>query len=167
MKTITNVKRACTTVNLIGISLLLLAGTPSSQAAEIKIVSPSSYVNKEGEGCYCSASEPPYRYQQVFPAADFAALGNQPHWLVGFGPRADQSVTSPHTAYLPDNYVRLSTTGRAPNNLSVSFDANPRFGRHGVLQRAADHGGGCCWPRPRSEGILSCRLSCRRDSFSL
>jgi hypothetical protein len=60
----------------------------------------------------------------VFPAADFAALGNKPHWIVAFGPRADQSVTGPHTAYLPDNYVRLSTTWRSPNNLGLSFDFN-------------------------------------------
>src|SRR5262245_57867316 len=108
------VTQACTKVALIGTSLLLLAGIHSSQAAEIKIVSPSSYKAREGGECFCRDSEPPYRYQEVFPAADFAALGNRPHWLVAFGPRADQSVTSPHTAYLPDNYVRLSTTQRTP-----------------------------------------------------
>ena len=72
MKPIKKVKRACTNVALVSTTLLLLAGIHSSQAAEIKIASPSSYMNKEGEGCFCSASEPPYRYQQVFPAADFA-----------------------------------------------------------------------------------------------
>src|SRR5262245_10775246 len=118
------VKRACTTVALISTSLLLLAGARSTQAGEIKIVSPSAYKDREGAGCFCSDSAPPYRYQQVFPAADFAALGNQPHWLVGFGVRADQSVTSPSTAYLPDNYIRLSTTQKGPGNLSSVFDAN-------------------------------------------
>jgi hypothetical protein len=111
-------------VALIGASILLLAGIHSSQAAEIKVVSPSSYKDREGEGCFCSDSEPPYRYQLVFPAADFAALGNKPHWVVGFGPRADQSVTSPHTAYLPDNEIRLSTTQRGPGNRSSVFDLN-------------------------------------------
>jgi len=111
-------------VALIGTSILLLAGVRYTQAAEIKIVSPSSYKVLEGGGCFCRDSEPPYRYQQVFPAADFAALGNRPHWIVGFGPRADQSVTSPHTAYLPDNYVRLSTTQRGPGNQSSVFDEN-------------------------------------------
>lgn len=124
MKTIKKVTRACTNVAIIGTSILLLAGVPCSQAAQIKIVSPSSYKDREGEGCFCSDSEPPYRYQQVFPAADFAALGNKPHWIVGFGPRADQSVTSPRTAYLPDNYVRLSTTQRGPGNRSPVFDEN-------------------------------------------
>jgi hypothetical protein len=108
----------------IGAALVLPAAVRFGQAAEIKIVSPSSYINREGESVFGGAFATPYRYQQVFPAADFAALGNQPHWIVGFGPRADQSVTSPHTAYLPDNEVRLSTTGRAPNNLSLSLDAN-------------------------------------------
>lgn len=124
MKPTNKIKRACTNVVLIATSLLLLAGTPTSQAAEIKIVSPSAYKDREGEECFCSVSEPPYRYQQVFPAADFAALGNQPHWIVGFGPRADQSATSPSTAYLPDNYVRLSTTQKGPGNQSWVFDAN-------------------------------------------
>ncbi len=102
----------------------LLAGIHSSQAAEIKIGSPSAYQNSEGLGCFCGDSAAPYRYQQVFPAADFAALDNKPHWIVGFGPRADQSVTSPHTAYLPDNYIRLSTTQRIPGNQSLVFDQN-------------------------------------------
>src|SRR5262245_6576045 len=124
MKPIKKVNRACTNVALISTTLLLLAGIHSSRAAEIKIVSPSSYKALEGGGCFCRDSEPPYRYQEVFPAADFAALGNRPHWIVGFGPRADQSVTSPHTAYLPDNYVRLSTTQRTPGNQSLDFDAN-------------------------------------------
>lgn len=90
----------------------------------LKIASPSSYKDREGAGCFCGDSSDPYRYQLVFPAADFAALGNKPHWIVGFGPRADQSVTSPHTAYLPDNEIRLSTTQWGPGNRSSVFDLN-------------------------------------------
>lgn len=108
----------------IGTALGLLAGLPSAQAGEIRIASPGAYVDQNGEGCFCGHSEPPYRYQQVFPAADFAALGNRPHWIVAFGPRADESVTSPHTAHLPDNVIRLSTTGQKPSELGLSFDAN-------------------------------------------
>ena len=140
-------------VALTGTSILLLAGVPFSQAADIKIVSPSSYKDREGEGCFCSASEGPYRYQVVFPAADFAALGNKPHWIVGFGPRADQSVTSPHTAYLPDNYVRLSTTQWGPGNRSSVFDLN--FGSdvrqfyRGPLTMVADVAG----PGPGPKGF--------------
>jgi hypothetical protein len=115
---------ACAAVASIGTSLLLLTGIRSAQAAEIKIVSPSEYEDQEGEGIFGGSSEPPYRYQQVFPAADFAALGNQPHWIVGFGPRADESVTSPLTAHLPDNEVRLSTTQLGPDDLTSVFDDN-------------------------------------------
>lgn len=121
MRTVT---RACAAMAVLGTFILLLEGVPCTQAAEIQIASPGSYVDTEGEGCFCSASASPYRYQQVFPAADFAALGNQPHWIVAFGPRADQSVTSPHTAYLPDNYIRLSTTQREPGKPDPVFDAN-------------------------------------------
>jgi hypothetical protein len=124
MKITKKVTRACAAMVSLGTSLLLLAGIHGSPAAEIKIASPSAYRDREGEGCFCNASEPPYRYQQVFPASDFAALGNKPHWIVGFGPRADGSVTSPITAYLPDNYVRLSTTQKEPGNQDLVFDAN-------------------------------------------
>ena len=108
----------------IGTSLLLLAGIRSAHAAETRIASPSAYRTREGSGCFCGDSTGPYRYQQVFPAADFAALGGKPHWIVAFGPRADQSVTGPHTAHLPDNYVRLSTTQRGTGNQTPVFDAN-------------------------------------------
>jgi hypothetical protein len=67
---------------------------------------------------------PPFCYQQVFPAADFAALGHQPHWIVGFSTRTDQIATSPGTAQFPDNEIRLSTTQRGPSNLSLRFDEN-------------------------------------------
>jgi hypothetical protein len=59
----------------------------------------------------------------VFPAADFAALGNKPHWLVDWSIRPDH-LTSPRTVHFPDNEVRLSTTGRGPENLSLNFDDN-------------------------------------------
>ncbi|MEX2141783.1 MAG: PEP-CTERM sorting domain-containing protein [Pirellulales bacterium] len=107
----------------IGTSFLPLAGIRSTQAAEIKIVSPSAYEHIEGagsaEGC-CS----PFRYQQVFPAADFAALGNKPHWLVDSHSRPDQSLTGPLTVHYPDNEYRLATTQRGPDNLSLRFDDN-------------------------------------------
>ena len=57
----------------VGTFLLMLAGIRCTQAQEIKIVSPGAYEDIEGEG----ATDPncclPFRYQQVFPAADFAA----------------------------------------------------------------------------------------------
>jgi hypothetical protein len=119
-----NVQTACSAVVSIGASIVLLAGIRCAQAAEIKIVSPSAYEDVEAEGGGGGETSSPFRYQQVFPAADFAALGNQPHWLVGFTVRPDQSVTSPRTAHFPDQEVRLSTTERGPDNLSLSFDDN-------------------------------------------
>jgi hypothetical protein len=107
----------------IGTALLLLAGIHSSQAAEIQIVSPSAYEDIEGEEGG-GGSTSPFRFQQVFPAADFAALGNRPHWLVGYTFRPDQSLTSPRTVHFPDNEVRLSTTQRGPDDLSMQFDDN-------------------------------------------
>ncbi len=108
---------------LIGTSLLLLAGARSTQAAEIKIISPSAYDDREGEAGGGGGTSP-HRYQAVFPAADFAALDNKPHWLVDITFRADQSVTSPHTFHDPDNEVRLTTMPVGPPNLSLRFDDN-------------------------------------------
>ena len=107
----------------IGTALLLLVGIHSPQAAEIKIVSPSAYQDREGEE-EVDGDLSPYRFQQVFPAEDFAALGNRPHWLVHHTWRPDQSVTSPLTVQLPDQEVRLSTTQRGPDDLSSQFDDN-------------------------------------------
>ena len=140
---------------LIGTSLLLLSGIRCAQAAEIKIVSPGAYEDIEGEGATDPNCCPPFRYQQVFPAADFAALGNQPHWIVGFTSRPDESVTSPGTVtFFPDNEIRLSTMPVGPPNLSLSFDDNlgpdvMQFYR-GPLTQVADVAGP--GPGPREFG---------------
>jgi len=115
---------ACAAVVSIGTALLLLAGIRCAQAAEIKIVSPGAYEDIEGEGAVGEDCCDPYRFQQVFPAEDFAALGNQPHWIVGFANRPDQSATSPGTVLFPDNEIRLSTMPVGPPNLSLVFDDN-------------------------------------------
>jgi hypothetical protein len=115
---------AFTAVVSIGSFFLLLSGIRCAQAAEIKIVSPSAYEDIEGEGSVGEDCCSRFRRQQVFPAADFAALGNQPHWLVGYTFRPDQSLTSPRTVHFPDNEIRLSTTQRGPLNLSAQFNDN-------------------------------------------
>ena len=61
----------------------------------------------------------------MFPAADFAALGNQPHWIVDFTIRPDQSVTSPRTVLYPRQRgppIYHATWDHA--NLSLRFDDN-------------------------------------------
>ncbi len=117
-------RSACAAVVSIGTALLLLAGIHSSQAGEIKIVSPSAYQDTEGEGATPENCCDPYRFQQVFPAEDFAALGNKPHWLVELTIRPDESVTSPLTVLDPDCEIRLTTMPLGPPNLSLRFDDN-------------------------------------------
>ena len=104
-------------------SLLLLAGIRGTQAAVTKIVSPGDYEYREGEESV-EGSLAPYRFQQVFPAADFAALGNKPHWLVDFTVRPDVSLMSPRTVHLPDHEIRLATMPVGPPNLSSNFAIN-------------------------------------------
>jgi hypothetical protein len=109
---------------LIGTSLLLLSGIRCAQAGEMKVVSPLAYEDIEGEGSVPPSCCGPFRYQQVFPAEDFAALGNKPHWLVDITFRPDESVTSPRTANYPDSEYRLTTMPVGPPNLSLRFDDN-------------------------------------------
>ena len=118
------VKPARAAVVSIGTALLLLSGIRCAQAQEIKIVSPGAYEDIEGAGSVGEGCCDPYRFQQVFPAADFAALGNQPHFLVSHTARPDQSVTSPSTEHFPDIEIRLSTMPVGPPNLSLDFDDN-------------------------------------------
>jgi hypothetical protein len=103
---------------------LLLVAIPSSRAAEIKLTSPQAYEHTEGEDAVPDAPQAPYRYQQAFAAADFAALGGKPHWVTSVTVRPDRSLTSPRTVTFPDNQIRLSTTTKSPANLSLQFDDN-------------------------------------------
>jgi hypothetical protein len=109
---------------LIGTSLLLLAGIRCAQAGDIMIVSPGDYKFIEGERGVTEDCCGPFRLQHVFPAPDFAALGNKPHLIVDWSIRPDHSLTSSRTVHFPDNEVRLSTTQRGPDNLSLLFDDN-------------------------------------------
>jgi hypothetical protein len=88
------------------------------------IVSPGAYEHIAGEGDNADCCAPQFRYQQVFPAADFAALGNQPHWIVRFSGRPDENAPTPGTVHFPDNEIRLSTMPVGPPNLSSVFDHN-------------------------------------------
>ncbi len=109
---------------LVLVSALLLGVIPSSRAAAITVVSPQAYENTEGESSVGEGSFSPFRYQAIFPAADFAALGGVPHFLTSITIRPDQSLTSPRTVTFPDSQVRFSTTTISPENRSSRFDDN-------------------------------------------
>ena len=107
---------------LVLISALLLLVISYSQAQDIKVVSPQANANTEGLSAAADSPVDPFRYQQIFPAADFAALGGKPHWITSFTVRPDQSLTTPRTVTFADNQVRLSTV--SPTNHSDHFDDN-------------------------------------------
>jgi hypothetical protein len=115
---------ACAAVALIVTSLLLLSGIRCTESAEIKIVSPGAYKDREGEGGGFGGPFPPFRIQQVWPAEDFAALGNKPHWLVDITFRPDQTLKNPLTAVFPDQQIRFATMPVGPPNLSLRFEDN-------------------------------------------
>jgi len=106
------------------VSALLLVAIPCSQAQNVNVVSPQAFANTEGSSAVADTPFDPFRYQQIFPAADFAALGGKPHWITSFTVRPDQSLTTPRTATFADNQVRLSTTAVSPTTRSDRFDDN-------------------------------------------
>jgi hypothetical protein len=103
---------------------LLLMIDPFTQAAIVTLVSPQAYENMEGEQGLDPTCCGQVRFQQIFPAADFAALGGVPHWITSITVRPDQSLVSARTVNAPDQQLRLSTTTQSPENLSLRFDDN-------------------------------------------
>jgi hypothetical protein len=86
----------------------------------IKVVSPSQYANREADAR--NNFTQPVRYQQVFPASDFAMLDG-PHEITEIAWRPDAGgappeVTTEHVE------LSLSVTSRGPGNLSTLFQQN-------------------------------------------
>jgi hypothetical protein len=92
----------------------------SPNPPNIKVVSPNQYATQEGPGSNLVTQ--PLRYQQVYPATDFAAI-NGPHLITHISWRPDQSG-GPATSTTNDAQLLLSVTSRGPADLSNAFAAN-------------------------------------------
>jgi hypothetical protein len=111
--------------SLFGIATIVVQSgvvTPAG-GQEVAIVSPSRYESREAESATTSVYSA-LRYQQVFAAADFAALDGVPHQIVRVAFRPDGNFQGPTTTAYDDVQIFFSVTSREPGGLSVVFDEN-------------------------------------------
>jgi hypothetical protein len=94
----------------------------------VKVV-PGGFATTEGDSNNISpwdAGDLDYtdvRYQQVYAAAEFAALG-QPGVLTDIAFRVDRELGSAFSAVLPDVQLVVSSTGKLPGGLDTVFANN-------------------------------------------
>jgi hypothetical protein len=103
----------------------MVVATGRTSGEVIKIVTPASLENAEGNG-FSTPSAVPTRIQFLFPASEFAGLPASNRRLVGYNFRSDalanQPVNWPH-----NSRIWMSTTDKTPQTLTTAFDDN-----HGV-----------------------------------
>jgi hypothetical protein len=102
-------------------AVILLNGTIF--ATEIKIVSPSLYAASDAPDAITNGADN-IRGQQVFSAADFAALPPGQNLLSSIGIRVDSSLSLPRTTSYSSFLIRFSTTSKSSPNLSFNFAEN-------------------------------------------
>jgi hypothetical protein len=109
-------------------TLPLIAGlflqVAHAQQPLVEVVSPNHYATEDAGIFVVPNCCGPFHYQQVFPASDFAALGDRPHWLYQFSLRPDKRVSAPQTFELGHLQLRMSTTNTSPENLGALFEEN-------------------------------------------
>jgi hypothetical protein len=110
-----------TTAGLLG--LAIVAATCASASGEvIKVVSPSSAKNADGNSSGTPTAGAPGRVQFLYLASDFAQLPATHRQIVAFNRRADGSQNQPINWTYPDVEVWMSTTNRT--SLSPVFADN-------------------------------------------
>jgi hypothetical protein len=112
-----------TTVGLFSVAIVAAMGTITSAAA-IRVVSPSSATNSEGDSSVTPNTNS-IRIQFLIPASDFAGLPASHRYIVGLNFRSDRSQTQSVNWTWPHEQMWMSTTPL--NSLTTTFDAN-----HGV-----------------------------------
>jgi hypothetical protein len=90
-------------------------------SAEVRIVSPPSLANVEGDGNAADTGGPG-RIQYLFPASDFLALSPSQRWLVSWNFRGDASQTTPVDWTFNNAKLWMSTTDK--DSLTNVFDDN-------------------------------------------
>src|SRR5205823_2210425 len=109
-------------------TILFPMGATSTQAAT-NIVVPNSNATVEGNIAnsfpfnIADFSLSSQRYQQVYSAAQFAAVSG-PQLVTQIAFRPDASAGSAFTATLPNVQINLSSTSKAPDGLSTTFASN-------------------------------------------
>jgi hypothetical protein len=141
-----------TLVVLVSIALLAAPG-PAATGEVIRIVSPPSAANTEGDS---SVSPPrtPLRIQYLIPASDFAGVPGTHRYIASFNFRGDQTQTQAVDWTMPHEQIWISTTNLT--SLTSAFDAN-----HGPNKKLVFDGtftypilgsGPAAGPRPFADG---------------
>lgn len=104
-------------------------GVGAASADSIHVVVPNEFENWEGEGqdYFPFSTTNHQRYQQVHEASQFAAIASSGGWIVAIGFRMDSSYYPPSYIYranMPSLQVNLSTTAKAPDQLSYVYAEN-------------------------------------------
>ena len=93
-------------------------------AQPIQIVTPNAYEFVEGELDSSVGNLGGFNYQQIFPAADFDALPPTGGWITAGYFRPGESVDQSGSATYDDLIVKLSTTTKEPDELTLDFATN-------------------------------------------
>ena len=101
-------------------SVAIAAATATIASAQIRVVSPASVTNVEGDVNVTSTGGPG-RVQYLFPASDFAGLPASHRLLVSWNFRGDASQSAP-VNWTFNEKLWMSTT--AKNSLTSVFDDN-------------------------------------------
>ena len=119
-------------VSIVGLFAACLISVASSRVAlaqEVSVVAPNANATTEGSG----ANSFPFnvgsfltseRYQQVYLASQFSALGPTGGLITQIAFRPDASFGAAFSSTLPNVQLNLSTTGVTPSTLSSTFAAN-------------------------------------------
>ncbi|MCA9213961.1 MAG: hypothetical protein KDB27_12905 [Planctomycetales bacterium] len=109
--------------------LCLVSLQHAVSAQEIKLVVPNVLENVEGNVDVTPDEldlvfQNGLRIQTVYPASEFESLPSSYRWLVGNRARPDRNVTSQRTVEQTNWLIRISTTQKSPEDLSLVFDEN-------------------------------------------
>jgi hypothetical protein len=94
------------------------------------IVVPNEYANKEGDSHMSMpfSTDNHLRYQQVYDASQFIAISPYGGWIISIGFRIGRDRSTPYVnpygAAMPRLQVNLSTTPKAPDQLSLVYTEN-------------------------------------------
>lgn len=113
------------TLQPLSLIVTLLWGTVPGAGAATLVV-PPGHDAVDGSAMYANEPPPPAggRCQELYEAADFAAMIPKAGVIVKLALRPDRIVNAPRTVTLQNYQLRLSTTQRKPGGLSARFDDN-------------------------------------------
>jgi hypothetical protein len=105
---------------------LLIAVVAPAVGREMIVVSPSALEFEEGDGTIgVTGGNPPYKWQQVFPASDFQSLPESHHFITRVSHRRPDRTNEDDFTEIWDHYqLAMSITSAGPDDISRIFADN-------------------------------------------